>query len=438
MRFPAFVTPQLVKVYGISFFDGSLQTAIEFTLLLLLNHYGLTNAQDQRFYIQCSALVLFVPVLANIPATMCASRIGVARTLFWGNLIVAAGLFVMVFAHDSRSLVVLALTLYSLYMTLRVLRISLIARLVRPDNRTAAMAIHQLMIPVGAIFGPGLWLLCQMWKGSLHVCGLLLDRYTLLISLVGIINVGVALLARTLPEATEGSRNTAPEEDQIFNSEDGVDVASYGAVEMPEETQEEEEDRHKFVSSRLTFFILLTLAVRGASGFFQVALQPVLVEVFGATDAQVGLTYLLVAPIGCVTPLLVAVLTKYLQDRHILTIGLVIKVVGMALYLPWGADVGMIQVVAGFTLLMKGTMFFTTTLMSMLTKVLGKHYRHEHIGAIWTAALIGPAVAQIAFQTTIVPLFGTWRFAWFGLPAAASLGLVMMSPVWRWLAKRSA
>lgn len=84
-----------------------------------------------------------------------------------------------------------------------------------------------------------------------------------------------------------------------------------------------------------------------------VAFQPIMV-MNGATGHDLGVIYELISVLAIVPPLLVAYLSKRLMDRTILLIGLVLKALGILLFLPIFGPVRTWCVVLGFILVIKG------------------------------------------------------------------------------------
>lgn len=161
------------------------------------------------------------------------------------------------------------------------------------------------------------------------------------------------------------------------------------------------------------------------------AFQPVLVNVFHVSDANLGLIFMVIALFAVVPPLLVAVLSRQLMDRQILIIGLSAKLIGMALFLPLWGFTSEVQVIIGFLLIIKASIFFSTASMSLFTKILGPMSTSYLLGLLASCASVGPALAQILLSDKIVKWFGFYRFGLFALPAIASLLAIIWPPNWR-------
>lgn len=175
----------------------------------------------------------------------------------------------------------------------------------------------------------------------------------------------------------------------------------------------------------------IMLGVNMSSGVYMTAFQPLLVNVFNTSDAKLGLIFELIALFAIIPPLLVAALSRRLMDRQILVIGLSIKLVGMLLFLPLFGAVREWQVIAGFLLIIKASIFFSTASMSLFTKLLGPMSTSSLLGVLASASSIGPAVTQILLSSRIVNWFGGWSFALFGIPALTSFAAILWPTQWR-------
>lgn len=168
-----------------------------------------------------------------------------------------------------------------------------------------------------------------------------------------------------------------------------------------------------------------------SAGLFMTSFQPILVNVFHTSDSKLGVIFMVVAVFAVLPPLLVALLSRYLMDRQILLIGLLSKLIGMALFLPVFGPVREWQVIAGFILIIKASIFFSTASMSLFTKVLGPMSTSSLLGILASASNIGPAVAQIALADHIVNWFGSFAYAAFSIPAALSFVFIVHPKYWK-------
>lgn len=163
-----------------------------------------------------------------------------------------------------------------------------------------------------------------------------------------------------------------------------------------------------------------------------------MVNVFHATDAQMGLLIDLTAILALIPPLLVSFLSRHLKDRSLLLIGLLLKLLGMLLYLPlpFSArhEMHQWQIVAGYLLIIKASIFFTTASMSLFSKTLGPVLTsHSLLGLLAAAQSLGPAVAQLLFASSVIAMFGSPRFAVLTVPVVMSIGVIVWPNTWTWL-----
>lgn len=175
------------------------------------------------------------------------------------------------------------------------------------------------------------------------------------------------------------------------------------------------------------------LGLNISAGVYMTAFQPILVNVYQTSDAKLGMIFELIAVFAIIPPLLVAALSRFLKDRDILVIGLVIKLVGMALFqpFPFAPAVYEWQVIVGFMLIIKASIFFTTASLSLFTKLLASMSNSVLLGILASASAVGPALVQIALSDAILAWFGSWRFAIFAVPAFLSLVAIVWPSMWK-------
>lgn len=172
-------------------------------------------------------------------------------------------------------------------------------------------------------------------------------------------------------------------------------------------------------------------AVNISSGIYMTSFQPVLVNAFHVSDSKLGVIFEVVALFAILPPLLVAMLSRYLKDRQIIVIGLTSKIIGMILFLPLFGSVREWQVVTGFVLIIKASIFFSTASMSLFTKLLGPMNSSSFIGLLASASSLGPAIAQILLSDKIVTLFGSYAFGLFAIPALIAFAMIVLPVYWK-------
>lgn len=194
-------------------------TSLSPTLLLFMNQSGFTSAADISPYVKAAALATAIPIVSNIVLTALAGRLGPGRALSVGALVAAAGLVLMMVVRRSLLMFYLGYALYACCNSFRVIRVSLLSKVVPPAERTTVLAAHALMTPIGALLGPSLWLVAQMYRERVVVLGFVIDRFSItyastVLAFGGIIAVSLLSLTRIVPhDAEEQSEEEGGAED---------------------------------------------------------------------------------------------------------------------------------------------------------------------------------------------------------------------------------
>lgn len=413
------------------------------TLLLYMNELGFTSPTNISPYVIASSLSTAVPIVSNIALTSLASKVGPGMALAYGSLVSLFGLFCLVMARKSLLLFMIGFGLYTSNNSFRVVRVSLLSKVVAPEHRTTVLATHALMTPLGAMAGPLIWIAAQTYRGSTPFLNgiFVFDRFSInyiatLFVLLAIYILSTTKLRHIIPYATN------EEEEEDTEHVDGGEVNNSGADENEGQTvqpviihfadgHQQTVDLRKYRSTVFIFFCAINVGVNLSAGCYMLAFQPVLVNEFHMPDSMLGIIYEVIAVFAVIPPLAVAILSRKLMDRHILVIGLIIKVIGMALFLPIFGPVKEWQIIVGYLLIIKASIFFSTASMSLFTKVLGPMSTSSLLGLLASSAAIGPAVVQILLSDLIINWFGSFKFGLFALPGIASLLAILYPMQWR-------
>lgn len=414
------------------------QTSISPSLLLFMNDAGYTTPTHITPYVIVAALSTAIPVISNIALTALASRIGPGRALTIGGAISALGLILVVVVRGSLHFFLLGYALYASSNSFRVVRASLLSKVVAPAKRTTVLATHALMTPLGALLGPLIWIFAQMYRTKIHLLGglFVFDRFSINYTFGAVYFFAISIIAAARLRNVVAYSDGADDSDETSSQEDsGADHTSghhlHTAVIRFSDGHETTVNLQRYRNYVFCFFCAINLGVNLSAGLYMTAFQPILVNSFRMSDAQLGYIFELIAVFALLPPLLVAVLSRHLMDRQILCIGLSIKLVGMVLFLPLFGAVREWQVILGFLLIIKASIFFSTASMSLFTKVLGPMSTSALLGLLASASSIGPAITQILLSSHIVRWFGSFLFAIFAVPAMCSLAAILWPSHWR-------
>mmetsp|Transcript_3766 Transcript_3766/g.11227 ORF Transcript_3766/g.11227 Transcript_3766/m.11227 type:complete len:559 (-) Transcript_3766:1753-3429(-) len=417
-------------VYELAFLAMLMQAALSPCLLLLTNHRGWTNGQDVSFFATLSLVSVMVPIGGNIWSGQLASATSPRAALLIMIGIVAGGLVIMLLA-DSSLVFLVGYTLYSMNYSIRIVRLTLLSAIVPKRTLTRVMATHALATPLGALFGPILWLLCAQFRYEKQILVLFpgvlridIDRFTLIMGCSALASLAMmSLVYAKIPaeagrsQASNGRRKNPKTDNRVRfkvdESENSVDVDN-------------------FRLSVFRFFCIVMFFINFSAGFFQVGFQPILVDIFHFTDSQIGIVFEIIGILAVIPPILVAILSEFLQDRHIMLFGIVLKLIGMALYSfpAAGGNPPSWRVILGFILIVKASICFFTSAVSLFSKIIGPVGGGALIGTLSSLSAAGPALAQLLAMRVLLAWFGKPQFMLFMLGTVVGLGFVLYPWFW--------
>lgn len=221
--------PIVVTVFVIAVLTMLTMTAIGPTVLLYMNHAGFTHATDISSYVIASSLSSAVPIASNIILGTIGSRFGPGRALSVGALTAALGLVIVLVSRSSLFLFFVGYGLYSVANSLRVIRISILSKVVPENERTTVLATHALMTPIGALMGPLVWIGFQTYRGEAPLLGGLLtfNRFSLDYSVACFALLAIAVIAAlrltSIVPANAGNGNGSNGESAGTNGASGDD-----------------------------------------------------------------------------------------------------------------------------------------------------------------------------------------------------------------------
>lgn len=207
------------SVFIIAFLTMLSMTSLSPTLLLFMNEATFTSPTHITPYVTASALATTAPIVSNILLTSLASHFGPGRALAVGAMIAAFGMVLVVLSRGILALFYIGYTLYSMCNSLRIVRVSLLSKIVPPEERTTVLATHALMTPVGALVGPTIWIIAQNYRGSFRFLDwIVVDRFTLTYMVTISSFLIIALIAlSSLQHLVAYTNNNSQNDDQNIN-----------------------------------------------------------------------------------------------------------------------------------------------------------------------------------------------------------------------------
>lgn len=448
-RLAASITPAIIAMLILGFLSVFTSTLIGWTLLLHLNYISFTTPTSSTFYMQLKTLPLLIPIPGNIIVNhFLRSKPTSTLTVFYS--VVAIAISILTFTR-SRIVYSLAFAVYTLIQSLRIARITILAQVSNKHIRTAVLATHQITVPIGAIAVPLAWLQIQKLRGSMQApFGVSIDRFTLLHTICASFAFLSAFLASVSLRSLESEIKTVAEEDATENIAHLSEIVpDYGAtysntadessdivlVQMPNRIRRISISGYRF--TRFAFFTIFLFGVRLSTMALSNAFQPIFIDVYGASEVELGQAYLIVAVVALIPPLLVALLSEQLSDRTIILVGLSLKTCGLGFFTPL-AGVSKWYVLIGNVLLLKASMFLVPAAFSLFTKVMGQlNSGTTSLAWVWSIASIGPALVQICMGRELVEWYGSWKYIVFAAPCLISAGMVVSPVGWAWMDPRS-
>lgn len=419
------------------------------TMLLYTNHAHFTTATDSTVYVITLSLGLITPAFFSIPLGELSSRFGNGRTIVMAYGIAICGALIMIFSQFNKYAYMVGYTLCSIANSLRLMRFTVIGEVVPAQHRSKALALHQLAVPLGLLVGPLSWLFFQQWRMEKVIWPSLfvLNRFSMLYMFCIVVLVAVSVLALTqlvhvrradADPDTVGAE-IAPADTSYGSTDTSQSAHTAPSGSAPAQARAVHDGNLATTmkvsdilrNGRFIYFSIVFLCVRFTFSIAKIVFQPALITHFGADDAEVGRLFALSAVAIFFSPLLVLALSPVVQDRHILLCGVILKVVGIMLYVPIFGPVNKWQTVIGYICVMKATILSTTGSISIFSKSMGKKFSGKVMGYMWAFANAFPALVQITFSNGVVSLFSSWQFVVFAIPSTVSLCMVVAPRGWQ-------
>lgn len=418
--------------------------SFETTLLLYMNHVKFTTPTDTVFFVKLMSLSLVIPLLASPVLGSCSVRFGPRVTLTCSYFIVMLGFCVVSFSKSNPRGFVIGYTMYSISNSLRVIRYSLIGDFIPSEQRTTAMAIHQFMSLLGFLVAPLFWLSIQDRHISLLFSTITLNPFYInflfctILAAINMILSWTVLTVRPPSHISIEHQNHTDTRTATNLSPTELGYTRIIAMDTADSNSNRPEiDLKKYRNIRIAYFTVVILLTRLSLYIYLSIFQPIMIGHFKFNSRDMGFTYIVIGVLSLIPPIIIACLSKILSDRYILLCGLLIKILGAAIFLPLFGPVQKWQPVTGYILVVKATVFCSTAAISLFTKILGPLCSAKTIGNLWGMSSLAPALIQLVFSSEIVSMFSTWNFAVFVLPALLALSIVIIPSGWNILDESS-
>lgn len=405
------------------------------TMVPFLNEINYTNSTDASFYIRANSLQVLARVPISILLGHISSVFGSVPTLGYSFVVAIVGILLLLLSRASVIVFLIAYLLSSVLLSVRVLRIAIISDLVSPASRTTFFALHQLMNPISNLLAPLCWIQIQRWTGSVSIMSniIVLDRFSLS-HLTAIVLLLVAfIISRSflseVEDTADAEPNSAatvqhpPESEPLLRetprSQAPNSATNYTTLPIDEVVLGE--------PPNFSFYLAVSVLGRVSTSIAAVSFQPILVDIFLVSDARLGRIYLMAASLALGFPLISAFLSRFLSDKEVMLLGLLLKLGGNLLYLPLFGPVSVLQLVVAYVLTYRTAIFQTAALSSYTKTVRDRGSRKRGIANLNAGSNAAGALVRLVVAKWILLIFDSWWFALFTIPTILALLLVIIN-----------
>jgi len=429
-------TARIVRtVFLLAFLTNFLFFSHEPILLLYLIYVKFVDDVDIRFFVWMEVVQRVIPFFGNIAMGALTSRIGARRALCILSLCCSFGLIFLVQTSAWRSglIYVLGTVFLTFGHSIRIVRIIFLTERVPPSHRTTVIAVHDIWGSLGCSLGPIAWMVYEKFPFDISILNLFqFNKFTIDYLIGAGVGISMCLIAWLgLRDSSSQSiyvdeENGEKQEEQKVNK----DGPKYVSIQLENSTIQNL-DVVLYSRNTILFFITIMFLVKSSMGFLFVAFQPILVNKYQTDGKTMGIIFEAVFLVSLIVSFILAYLTRILEDRHVLLLGMLFKLVGVVMFLPvFGTIVHRWQVVAGFMLLVKASRFFSAGSISLCSKLLGPMSNGTFLGILSSVGQLGPAISQIFFTQLSLDLFGSFYYAFIGFPVLVAILLIIWPSTW--------
>jgi hypothetical protein len=257
-----------------------------------------------------------------------------------------------------------------------------------------------------AVLGPGVVLLCALGPdfipATMSVYGVTVNEYSLVyMCCLGICALKIVMMFVFGSYTGDRQDASTAERAALINATSSLGKMDMDGVKIvPPGTWDGEvtlEPRVPYFPKTLTtkahvrytivFFSVLVFLMNLSVGFYMATFQPILVNVYNYDQAQLAEIAFIYCGLAVVPPLIVSIVAKRYTPRSITFFGLLFKLLGMLVYAMPPGHVW--QLVVGYVLVLKGALFFLTSLIALLSQVLAKRMTPVRVGIITSFFALG-------------------------------------------------
>lgn len=385
-------------------------------ILLYLNRLGITTTTDPSFYVQLAASQSLFRIPSSLILGWCSASFGPTRILTALQLVASVGVAIMIATRPSRPALFVGYMLFCEAFTSRQFRISILADLVTPANRTPIILMHTAMRHVAYILGPAVWLLIQNWRDSATLRGYVVDRFTLSHASALIMFLLTSLLIQVL------IRPRAPDD--------------HDRAQLPESTNSESTPLRApapmpVTAARPALPFALILALRSSciivTAVTDVSFQPVLVDIFGAGDAELGRLYVLAAVLGMAISCVQSWVSHLYSDFTVILVGVALIIVGQLMMMPVFARVQKWQVVVGYILSSRAVVLPSAVLSLFTKRTSSQAQKEKGLAVCNSTGSVVKAGVRLLLAHHILILFGNRLYLLVSLPLLISTAWFVIS-----------
>lgn len=216
----------------------------------------------------------------------------------------------------------------------------------------------------------------------------------------------------------------------------GIGAPSAGelAMSLAEErwARMPEEDRACYRRVQ-TYFALLFCMDGISQGMMSVSIYPILGDVYDLSAQRMSLITMVLSFIALLPPAMAAVLSKWLADKEIMTLGLILKTVGVIVTLiptPEYSNLGQWLFVIGYVFVVKASLFFLMSGTSNLTKQLGDQANPQNMSYNVASRNFGNFLGMLIAGPFILSWYHTWTWLVVAVPVAIAWVLLVTPYFW--------